>query len=142
MVVIELDQNIRIGSYGIAEVNGHHVAFGAMPDKYQAKCLSCQREFTKDNEYFRLSGLDAQLFQLYSFYPFVVDSCDSDHDSLEEVITDKVMMKHIGDPMTPDKEVSIEREIEELLGYGMSADVDIETAANATATLKSDKDLF
>lgn len=140
MVVIELDDNIRIGSYGVAEVNGHHVAFGAMPDKYQAKCLACQKEFTRESDYFRLSGLDAQNYQLYSFYPFINERCESGADSIEDIISDRVMAKYIGQPATPDAKISIENEIEELLGHGMSANVDINS--DPTTTVKSDKNLF
>lgn len=140
MVVIELEDNIRIGSYGVAHLNGHHVAFGAMPDKYQAKCLACEKEFTRSNDYFQLSGLDAQMFQLYSFHKFMGKPCQSDADSVEDIISKRVMSKYIGQPATADAKISMENEIEELLGYGMSASVDINS--DPTTTVKCDKDIL
>jgi len=130
MVVIELDDNIRIGSYGVAQINGHHVAFGAMPDKYQAKCIACEREFVRDSDYFQLHGLDAQNFQLYSFHLFLKHDCDEQYDDIADVISDKVMMDYIGKPITDSVQVSMEREIEQLLGW--RASVDLNTDANVT----------
>lgn len=124
MNVIELDDGVRIGSYGIAEINGHHVAFGANPDKYQAKCLSCEKEFNWDDEYFRLSGLDAQNFQLYSFYYFVDKECPEPRESISKIISDKVMVDHVGSIADNSAQISIESEIEDILGVGMKAETD------------------
>ena len=132
MVTVEIKRDELVGTYSSVELHGHIVSIGATPLRYQAKCLACGEEFSKDSSYFKLSGIRTQIYQLYSLHTFLEYPCPADYDDIEECIKEKIINGYIGQPENPKTLRKLENDVAKLLGVP----VDVYDTAYPSATLK------
>ncbi len=116
----------RIGQFNFVTLNDHIIAYGLTREKYQAKCISCGEIHTFDEQAINLSSDEYLLLKLYSLHEFLGESCDEPRESVQKVVSDKVLSNFIGDIKTKDKIIEMEKQVHELIGPSSNISVDID----------------
>jgi hypothetical protein len=125
MVTIEVNNDIRIGSYGVGKINGHVVTLGTSPDGYEIVCAGCDTSYEFGENFFELDSERSQMAQYYSMHLFLQQSCESDAETLSEAMSDRVMNDYIGHMANDSTKVSIENEVSKILAGSMEVTVDM-----------------
>lgn len=116
----------RIGYVNFVTLNGHIVAYGLNDDNYQAKCVSCEETHTLSDRAIELSNEQYLFLKLYALHGFLDDYCEEPRDSVQKVVSDKVISNYIGDIKTDDKIIQMQHEVQQLIGPYSNIDIDID----------------